>query len=82
MFYFLIVFFSLHTLMMNKPQIKLIIQPVDPEVVPLPNEIMKSLPVLTLAAQEKQSELPSKKKDRRQIRHQRWLQSTICDDVF
>ena len=59
------------------------------QVVPLPEEIMQSLPVVPLSsgggggqrgdkgggAQEPRGPLPQKKKDKRKLRHERWLQS-------
>ena len=46
------------------------------EVAPLPEEIMKDLPILSLTSDEVlDSEVLVKKKDKRRFRHACWLQS-------
>ena len=59
------------------------------QIVPLPEEIMQSLPVVPLfscgdggqrgekggGALEQKEPVPQKKKDKRKLRHERWLQS-------
>ena len=49
------------------------------EVVPLPEEMMKSLPVVMLSPGGDVSSPPEvkKKRDRRRLRHERWLKSKI-----
>ena len=57
----------------------------DPsEVVPLPEEMMKSLSVVMLSPGGDDSS-PSevkKKKDRRRLRHERWLKSKNCSSAL
>ena len=54
------------------------------EVVPLPEEIIKSLPVVMLSSGGNDSS-PSevkKKKDRRRLRHEHWLKSKNCSTAL
>ena len=46
------------------------------EVAPLPEEIMKHMPILSLSSEGKlESEVQVKKKDKRMLRQASWLQS-------